>query len=81
MMRRVVPAKMAETEYVPMSVDLEVDAAYIEFAETRPGAACTQIVVEYARLRGEIALDLDVAGNLLGIELIGYRAMRGDPLS
>jgi uncharacterized protein YuzE len=34
-----------------------------------------QIVVDDARLSGEVVLDLDARGRLLGIELIGYRSL------
>lgn len=58
-----------------IEIDPEVDAAYITLQPIAEGAAVRQIVVEDARLSGEVVLDLDVDGRLLGIELIGYRSL------
>lgn len=58
-----------------IEIDPEVDAAYITLQAIAEGAAVRQIVVEDARLSGEVVLDLDADGRLLGIELIGYRSL------
>ena len=58
-----------------MEIDPEVDAAYITLQPIGDGDAVQQIVVDDARLHGEVVLDLDANGRLLGIELIGYRSM------
>ncbi|GAB3874500.1 hypothetical protein GCM10029964_016570 [Kibdelosporangium lantanae] len=55
-----------------ITFDPEADAAYVEFvADVRDGEAVTQIVVEDSRIRGEVVLDLDVDGRLLGVEILG----------
>ncbi|GAA3212234.1 DUF2283 domain-containing protein [Oerskovia jenensis] len=58
-----------------IEIDPEVDAAYITLQPIAEGAAVRQIVVEDARLSGEVVLDLDADGRLVGIELIGYRSL------
>ena len=58
-----------------IEIDPEVDAAYITLQPVGDGAAVRQIVMDDKRLAGEVVLDLDAEGRLLGIELIGYRSM------
>ncbi|QDW62746.1 DUF2283 domain-containing protein [Oerskovia sp. KBS0722] len=58
-----------------IEIDPEVDAAYITLQPIAEGAAVRQIVVEDARLSGEVVLDLDADGRLPGNELIGYRSL------
>lgn len=58
-----------------IEIDPEVDAAYITLQPISDGEAVRQIVVDDARLHGEVVLDLDAHGRLLGIELIGYRSL------
>ncbi|MFF3065119.1 DUF2283 domain-containing protein [Oerskovia sp. NPDC057915] len=58
-----------------IEIDPEVDAAYITLQPIGDGDAVQQIVVDDSRLSGEVVLDLDAHGRLLGIELIGYRSM------
>ena len=65
---------MAEDRVV-ITVDDEVDAAYITLQHVGEGQAVRQIVVDDGRLSGEVVLDLDRAGRLLGIELIGYHSL------
>ncbi|KRD36549.1 hypothetical protein ASE27_08455 [Oerskovia sp. Root918] len=65
---------MAEDRVV-IKFDDEVDAAYITLQHVGEGQAVRQIVVDDGRLSGEVVLDLDRAGRLLGIELIGYRSL------
>lgn len=56
-------------------IDDEVDAAYVELQPIAPGAATTQILVDDARLAGDLILDLDSSGRLLGIEFLGYQSL------
>ncbi|MEV8638271.1 DUF2283 domain-containing protein [Streptosporangium sp. NPDC051023] len=52
--------------------DRENDVAYIYLAnEIAPGEARTQVLVEAQEMPGEVILDLDDKGSLLGIEIIG----------
>ncbi|WP_432925830.1 DUF2283 domain-containing protein [Microbispora sp. CA-135349] len=52
--------------------DRENDAAYVYLVDRiDDGEAETQIQVEAPELRGEIVLDLDRNGTLLGIEVLG----------
>jgi uncharacterized protein YuzE len=60
---------------VTIVIDDEVDAAYVTLQPIAPGAATTQILVEDARLAGNLILDLDPNGRLLGIEFLGYRSL------
>lgn len=56
--------------------DRENDVAYVYLVEEiAPGEAKTQILVEDPELRGEVILDLDEHGRLLGIEVIGASAI------
>ncbi|MER7209935.1 DUF2283 domain-containing protein [Streptosporangium sp. NPDC020072] len=58
-----------------MEHDGENDVAYVHLAEEiAPGAARTRIVVEDPALRGEVILDLDEHGRLLGVEVAGASA-------
>ncbi|MBE7701519.1 DUF2283 domain-containing protein [Oerskovia sp. Sa1BUA8] len=58
-----------------IQIDDEVDAAYIELQHIGEGQASQQIVVDDPRLAGDVVLDLDQNGRLLGIEFIGYRSL------
>lgn len=53
--------------------DAEVDAGYISFTDIADGAAVEQVVVE--RPGGDVVLDFDAAGVLLGVELLGTASM------
>jgi uncharacterized protein YuzE len=56
---------------VPMTVtfDVEVGAAYVYLTNIQPGTAVRQVVVE----GGDVVLDFDQDGHLLGIELMTTR--------
>ncbi|MBU2664749.1 DUF2283 domain-containing protein [Actinoplanes bogorensis] len=53
--------------------DAEADAAYFTVAE-RDAPALEQVVVERPG-RGDIVLDFDPEGRLLGVEVIGARSL------
>ncbi|MFD0888139.1 DUF2283 domain-containing protein [Streptosporangium algeriense] len=56
--------------------DTDNDVAYVYLVEEiAPGEAKTQILVEHPALRGEVILDLDEYGRLLGVEVIGASAV------
>lgn len=58
-----------------MTFSPESDAAYVQLvADIRPGAAVEQVVVGRDG-RGDIVLDFDVHGHLLGLEIIGAGAL------
>ncbi|WP_169953346.1 DUF2283 domain-containing protein [Microbispora sp. H11081] len=63
--------------------DSENNVAYIYLVdEIGEGEAVTQIEVEDDELRGEIVLDLDREGRLLGIEVLGAsRILRPEVLA
>jgi uncharacterized protein YuzE len=61
---------------VPLRIELDesVDAAYVYLTERiGAGEAVAQVIVEDDRLAGEVILDLDVDGHVLGIEVLGAR--------
>ncbi|RCG31025.1 DUF2283 domain-containing protein [Sphaerisporangium album] len=52
--------------------DRENDVAYVYLAgHIGPGEAASQVPVEGEGLRGDVILDLDADGFLLGVEVIG----------
>ncbi|WP_165975115.1 DUF2283 domain-containing protein [Nonomuraea deserti] len=52
--------------------DKEADIAYVYVADLiREGEAATQVLVEADELRGDVVLDLDENGFLIGIEILG----------
>lgn len=54
--------------------DAEADAAYLPVSTTlRPGESAETIAVE--RPAGTLVLDFDGSGHLLGIEVVGARAL------
>ena len=56
--------------------DGEVDAGYLELAEIRPGQAVSQRVVENPVSGiGDVVLDFDREGRLLGIEFLDSRLL------
>ena len=58
-----------------MTFDSHVDAAYLAVEHhIRAGAAVENVVVERAG-RGDIVLDFDAEGRLLGVEIIGASAL------
>lgn len=60
-----------------VTYDATVDAAYIRLKDDAPGGSVVQHVVEAPESQGEIILDFDRDGRLLGIEVLG--ATRGLP--
>jgi len=63
---------------VPLSLtwDSEVEAGYFALTEIGPGEAASQRVVKNpVHGIGEIILDFDAAGRLLGIEFLDERAL------
>jgi uncharacterized protein YuzE len=57
------------------SYDAEVDAAYVSLTDIGPGAVEETVCVsdEFPALIGDVNLDLDGDGRLLGIEIVGAR--------
>ncbi|MFI5958413.1 DUF2283 domain-containing protein [Cryptosporangium sp. NPDC051539] len=54
-----------------ITVDAEANAAYVEIApDVQDGDAVEQVVIERPE-RGDVVLDFDAAGHLLGVEIIG----------
>jgi uncharacterized protein YuzE len=74
----------AHDSSVRITCDPDADAAYVAIAEPiGPGEACTQIWVHSKRIRGgDIILDLDRDGRLLGVEVLGATTLlRPDTLA
>ena len=59
---------------VRVTYDPSVDAAYIYLREIGAGDAAYQVPVEAEEAAGEIILDLDRDGRLIGIEVLGATA-------
>jgi uncharacterized protein YuzE len=53
-----------------LTYDAEADAAYLELEDIAEGSAVENVVVERPGL-GDIVLDFDADGRLLGVEVIG----------
>lgn len=67
-----------------ITFDADLDAAYVYIADPiGRGEAFTQVWVKSKRIRGgDIILDLDREGRLLGVELLGAEALlRPDTLA
>jgi uncharacterized protein YuzE len=60
---------------VRVTFDPSVDAAYVRLANSRPGEATVQVSVEGVPNVSDILLDFNSDGQLLGIEIIGARAV------
>lgn len=61
---------------VTAEYDGEADAAYISFGAIVDDEAMQNIMIDDPRLKGgEIVVDLDSNGHVLGIELIGVATM------
>lgn len=58
-----------------------MDAGYISFGASESGESKTQISVYAPQLldRGEIVIDVDWEGRILGIELIGVKQLIARP--
>ncbi len=67
-----------------LSWDADVEAGYLEFVDIGPGEAVHQRVVPNPEAGlGDLVLDVDDAGHLLGIEIAGARQLPAallDPL-
>ncbi|MFI5931906.1 DUF2283 domain-containing protein [Actinoplanes sp. NPDC051494] len=57
-----------------MEYDNEADAAYLELEKIAGAAVVENVVVERPG-RGDIVLDFDTGGRLLGVEVIGATAL------
>jgi uncharacterized protein YuzE len=57
-----------------VTLDPDADAGYVYLSEIPDGAAVTQRVVGVAG-RGEVVLDFDEDGRLLGVELVGASSL------
>ena len=53
-----------------ISYDKQVDAAYLYLAESTPGAAATTYTCDGKAVGGEINLDFNAEGVLIGIEVL-----------
>jgi uncharacterized protein YuzE len=54
-----------------VTYDAEVDAAYIYLVDTPPpGSAVTTLSLDPAEVNGEVNIDLDSAGRIIGIEVL-----------
>lgn len=62
----------AETTY-----DEEADAGYLAFSPIAQSAAVSQLVVQASELqdRGDIVIDMDSEGRVLGVEFIGVSTL------
>ncbi len=59
--------------------DAEVDAAYLPVGDIAPGESRRQVIVALPDgIPGEVILDFDEAGHLLGVELLGASALLRD---
>jgi uncharacterized protein YuzE len=57
--------------------DAQADAAYIRLIAIGPGSVADTVCVadEFPELRGDVNLDLDRNGRLVGIEIMGARRL------
>jgi uncharacterized protein YuzE len=70
------PGARDETVHLRLTWDREVDAGYLHLTDIGPGEAVTQrIVAGPKRGSGEVVLDFDRKGRLLGIEFIGHELL------
>jgi uncharacterized protein YuzE len=63
------------TNPIRVTFDPHADAAYVRLADFSPGAATTQVLVEGVPSPADIVLDFSSNGQLLGVEIIGARAV------
>jgi uncharacterized protein YuzE len=59
---------------VPFAYDPDSDAAYLNLLDGEHGRSSEQRTVTIAR-RGEIVLDFNLEGHLVGVEVIGARSL------
>ncbi|AEV85465.1 hypothetical protein ACWT_4443 [Actinoplanes sp. SE50] len=62
-----------------VTYDSEANAAYLEVDEIADGAAVENVVVERPG-RGDIVLDFDADGRVLGLEVIGATELLRAPV-
>ena len=63
-------------------LDTEADAAYLSITDPEEGGAAVEQVVVGREGRGDIVLDFNAAGRLLGVEVVGASALlRPDTLA
>ncbi|HMJ97475.1 MAG TPA: DUF2283 domain-containing protein [Thermoleophilaceae bacterium] len=53
--------------------DPEANMAYLQLARVRPRSVANTVVIEDADLPGDLAVDLDAKGHILGIEIFDAR--------
>lgn len=58
-----------------MSYDSEANAAYLTIEQDIPGGSAIENVVVERPGQGDIVLDFDANGRLLGVEVIGAREL------
>ena len=58
-----------------MTFDPEADAAYLYIADEIPNGAAVENLVVERKGKGDIVLDFDATGHLLGVEIIGAEAL------
>jgi uncharacterized protein YuzE len=58
-----------------VTYDPQADAAYVHLARIGPGEAASQVYVEAVPGRADVVLDIGRDGTLLGMEVIGARAV------
>lgn len=64
---------------VSATYDSDVDAGYVRFGTVEPGEAVRQESVWSDSFGGQMILDLDRDGRLLGIELLGLKQFIAHP--
>ena len=62
-------------DFVRVTFDPKADAAYVKLANFGPGEAVAQVIVEGIPNLADIVLDFSSDGQLLGMEVIGARAI------
>jgi uncharacterized protein YuzE len=65
---------------VRVTHDTSIDAAYISFKDIAAGEAALQHVVDAPEAQGQIILDFNGDGQLLGIEVLGATRALPDEL-
>ena len=65
----------AGTNPFRVTFDPYADAAYIRLANFRPGEARAQVFVDGVPNQADIVLDFNASGQLVGVEIIGARAV------
>lgn len=63
-----------------VTYDPVADMAYIYLADIAPGGVRTSVVIEDQELRGDLVIDLDADGRILGVEVFRPREQLPAPL-